>query len=73
MYAVGDELKTDDIKVQIYREDHTFVTVDDVTVDASKVDMSKAGTYDLMVSYEYQGETCTDTIQINVVDAEYFK
>lgn len=73
MYAVGDELKTDDIKVQIYREDHTFVTVDDVTVDASKVDMSKAGTYDLTVSYEYQGETCTDTIQINVVDAEYFK
>lgn len=73
MYAVGDELAVNDIKVQLYMEDGTFVEIDDYTVDASAVDMSKAGSYTMTVAYEYLGETQTDEITITVVEADYFK
>lgn len=73
LYAVGDELATDDINVQLYMEDGTFVEIDEYTVDVSAVDMNAAGSYKLTVEYEYLGEAYTDEINITVVEADYFK
>ncbi len=73
MYAVGDKLNTDDIWVQLYMEDGTFAEIEDFTADASKIDMTRAGSYALTVEYEYLGEKHTDEIKITVVEAEYFK
>lgn len=50
-YKVGEILSTSDITASIIWSDGTKKTVTDFTVDTSKVNMGKAGTYTITVAY----------------------
>ncbi|SKC05497.1 Alpha-L-arabinofuranosidase B (ABFB) domain-containing protein [Lachnospiraceae bacterium] len=67
-YEVGDKLATDDLRLTVVDEyDNTEIVysgADGLTVDASAVNMKKAGTYELKV--EYKGQS--GTVQIRVLD-----
>ena len=73
MYTVGEELKTNDIRIQLYLETGKTVKITDYTTNADKIDMTTTGKKTLKVTYEYNGEKKTDNIQITVVDSAYKK
>ena len=73
MYTVGEELKTNDIRIQLYLETGKTVKITDYTTNADKIDMTTTGKKTLKVTYEYNGEKKTDNIQIIVVDSAYKK
>lgn len=73
MYTVGEKLKTNDIRIQLYLETGKTVKITDYTTNADKIDMTTTGKKTLKVTYEYNGEKKTDNIQITVVDSAYKK
>ena len=73
MYTVGEKLKTNDIRIQLYLETGKTVKITDYTTNVDKIDMTTTGKKTLKVTYEYNGEKKTDNIQITVVDSAYKK
>ena len=73
MYTVGEKLKTNDIRIQLYLETGKTVKITDYTTNADKIDMTTTGKKTLKVTYGYNGEKKTDNIQITVVDSAYKK
>ena len=66
-YRVGEELRTDDIRLTVNYDDNKIKIVrSGFEVDASEVDMSKAGSYKLKVSYKLNGKTFTAVSNIRV-------
>ena len=63
-YKVGDTLSLEGLTVKAHYSDSSIVTVEDYTVDASAVNMSAAGAYELVVTYGGQSATLT----VNVAD-----
>ena len=62
-YELGDTLDTDDITVTAVCADKTTKEITDFTVDASNVNMKRAGEYTITVSGE--GRTAEITITVN--------
>jgi len=69
-YTVGDKLNIDDITATVYYDDGTKKGVTDYATDAANIDMSKAGTKTLKVSYTEKGITVTCSISITVAAKE---
>ena len=66
-YDIGDVIDTSDIAVTAYYSDGTNANVTSAAViDASGVDTSTAGTYQIGVSYTYNGVTDTTSIPIYI-------
>ena len=63
-YTVGTELDLAGAVVKVYYSDHSILTVTDYTVDASAVDTSAAGSYNVVFSYGDKSATVT----VNYVD-----
>ncbi len=67
-YKVGDSLKTDDLRITVLDEygntEIIYSGADGLKIDASKVNMKKAGTYELKA--EYKGQS--GIVQIRVLD-----
>ena len=63
-YKVGDTLSLEGLVVKAHYSDYSIVTVADYTVDASAVDMSVAGAYELVITYGGQ----TVVLTVNVED-----
>ena len=60
MYTVGEKLKTNDIRIQLYLETGKTVKITDYTTNADKIDMTTTGKKTLKVTYEYNGEKKTE-------------
>ena len=68
-YYEGATLNTDDITVEAHFDNDTTADVsgsEDLTIDTQNVDMSTAGTYNIGISYTYEGVTKTTSIAITV-------
>lgn len=68
-YYEGSTLDTSDISVEAYFDNGTSADVsgsEDLTIDTQNVDMSTAGTYNIGISYEYEGVTKSTSIAITV-------
>lgn len=68
-YYEGATLDTSDITVEAHFDNGTSADVsgsEDLTIDTQNVDMSTAGTYNIAISYEYEGVTKTTSIPITV-------
>ena len=63
-YKVGDTLSLEGLVVKAHYSDYSIVTVTDYAVDASAVDMSAAGAYELVITYGGQ----TVVLTVNVED-----
>ncbi len=62
-YKTGDILELDDLEVTAVYEDGYSETVTDYTTNADSLDMSRAGTKELIVSYEGQEGEVTITVE----------
>ena len=71
LYTAGETLNTDDIRITVQTGDGKTTVVDEYTTNASEIDMSTAGTKELKVSYEYDGQQMEAAVTITVVDADY--
>ena len=68
-YYEGATLDTSDISVEAHFDNGTSADVsgsEDLTIDTQNVDMSTAGTYNIGISYEYEGVTKSTSIAITV-------
>jgi hypothetical protein len=66
-YRVGDKLRTDDLRMSLNMEDGGVRVIRrNLTVDASAVDMFRAGTYELKVSCKDGAETYKGCVTITV-------
>lgn len=68
-YYVGSNLDTSDITVEAHFDNDTSADVsgsEDLTIDTQNVDMSTAGTYNIGISYTYEGVTKSTSIAIAV-------
>lgn len=67
-YEVNAELDLTDITVKALLNDNTNIYIHDYTIDASEVNMSKSGEYNITISYIYNENTITATIPVFVGD-----
>ena len=72
MYAVGDTVEADDIRIRATLENGKKVTIKDGIKLDLPVDVTAAtGKKELKVTYSYMGSEYEATVVINVVDKEY--
>ncbi len=69
-YTVGDDVTFEGIVVKAYYTNNAVVTLSDgdYTIDNSAVDTSKAGAYDVVISY--QGTSVTVTLTVEEANAD---
>lgn len=67
-YEIGNDINTDDIVVTAYYSDGSMAVVtDNVSIDASAVNASDEGNYNIVVSYTENNITKTTQIPIDIV------
>lgn len=71
MYTTGQTVDTSDIRVRATLSNGKIVTISDVEVDMTSVDMSVVGSKKIKVTYEYAGTRYDDEVTIKVVDKSY--
>ena len=71
LYTAGEELNDDDIRILVQAGNGETVKVDEYTTNAEEIDMSTAGTKELTVSWNYNGQEMEAAVRITVVDKDY--
>lgn len=73
LYAAGDQLQVNDMKVTMYLEDGSLevIEADDYTTNAAQINMSQIGDKVLKVTHRRDGIDYVANITITVVEREY--
>ena len=71
LYTAGEELNDDDIRILVQAGNGETVKVDEYTTNAEEIDMSTAGTKELTVFWNYNGQEMEAAVTITVVDKDY--
>ena len=72
MYAVGDTVEADDIRIRATLDNGSKVTIKDgIKLDLPADVTAATGKKELKVTYSYMGNEYEATVVINVVDKEY--